>query len=253
MKVSKDRITWESLGAWVDERSIFAMNSDIIKYNDTALATSSSLEKIAIAKQKINSRVINVSGQILASDIEDCRLKQTEIKKQLRGEKLYFYDEYYDRVFTGYCPNINDSINRGEFNGRGALLNFNITLLSPYFESLDRKFFEFSGLSILNFTNEGLDTPYKIEIDIYNTTITDSLFIGKIGFIENLTLSGKIEISTEDGEIYVTQNGTSLLSKMNDGFYTDMAVLTEGENTFTLSDELIGNSTVKIYYYERSL
>ena len=82
-----------------------------LKTTDTHLTASDGHKKIPVANQeKIESRVINISGLIIGTDIYDVREKETEIKELLINRVVYFYDEYVGKVFYGYVnPNINQS------------------------------------------------------------------------------------------------------------------------------------------------
>ena len=131
MQVSKDRINWKILShKWYlnqGDRSIFASNSDVIKFNDIAIP----LAVVATGCYRdyfINSRVVNVSGLVIGSDAEDCRVKVQEIAKDLNYPVLWFYDEYYKKVFRGFIPNINHSLNRGKYSGRRAWLTLMLRL-----------------------------------------------------------------------------------------------------------------------------
>ena len=66
-------------------------------------------------RRKIESRVINMSGLIIGTDIYDVREKETEIKELLINRVVYFYDEYVGKGFLWICyPNINQSNYRGK-------------------------------------------------------------------------------------------------------------------------------------------
>lgn len=265
MQVSRDRINWTTLaGDWYASaggRSIFAENSVVTKYNDTSLTASDSLEKIPIASNKPSSRVINVSGQIIGASIYDCRDKQELIQSQVIGEKVYFYDEYFQKVFVGNVTNVNENINRGEAQGRAALLSFSITLLSPYYEELLITEQQVVNQSSITVANSGLVTPYKLVVTpaSYPAPLT-GIFTDKIMFSESITLTTgqRIEIDTREGDITaVITNGTtstSILSKLTDVFYTDYTKLAAGANVFSVQSALVSiGSTIKFSFYKRSL
>ena len=98
MQVSFDRVNWTTLaGDWYPlhpNRSIFASNSDTIKTTDTHL-TASDGHKIPIANQKIESRVINMSGLIIGTDIYDVREK---LMRDNKADSALFVNYYGQRL-----------------------------------------------------------------------------------------------------------------------------------------------------------
>jgi hypothetical protein len=263
MKVSKDRTIWVDLGAWEKGSSIFAMNSDVLNLSDSQIAIGGSDYRISTGKQIKESRVINVSGQIIADDIYKCRARQTEIKHLLMGSELYFLDKYYNKVIHGSVPNVNDSIFRAEANGRVALVNFNITMLDPFFVDLERTIASFVA-----------GDPIMVDYDIENAEPAD--FTIKFSCNANLTVVNKLiddliefsnPISMNDGdEIVVSTEGsswlatkkiagvtTSILGDVKDFLYLESLILTPGENSFTMSAGMSGLFDVEISYYGRTL
>lgn len=266
MQVSFDRVNWTTLaGDWYPlqpNRSIFASNSDTIKTTDTHL-TASDGHKIPVANQKIESRVINMSGLIIGTDIYDVREKETEIKELLINRVVYFYDEYVGKVFYGYVPNINQSNYRGKYDGRASLLNVNITLYSPYYEDMFRTEVTFTNKTNITVTNLGESVPYVLTAtpSSYPRTI-DGVFAGALTFSTPITLTTNqyIKVITEGDDIAVvvtdttaTPTVTSVLSTVNDSFFTDYHLLTKGANSFTVHEDLAGASVIEFSYFNRSV
>lgn len=264
MQVSKDRINWKILShEWYlnqGDRSIFASNSDVIKFNDIAIPVSGSGNRAVTGDYFINSRVVNVSGLVIGSDAEDCRVKVQEIAKDLNYPVLWFYDEYYKKVFRGFIPNINHSLNRGKYSGRTCLVNFNVTLMSPYLEELEESVVIASSEKTVTFVNKGEETPYwlKYKPNTY-PFVVNKLFDG-LEFTENITLSSgqwfefdtrgesyKADICSVDGK-------TSILTKVKDDFWVDMELLKSGLNTLEVgtANKDIGYE-LEIRYFERSI
>lgn len=266
MKVSFDRVNWTTLaGDWYPSkpnRSIFASNSDTIKTTDTHL-TASDGHKIPVANQKIESRVINMSGLIIGTDIYDVREKETEIKELLINRVVYFYDEYVGKVFYGYVPNINQSNYRGKYDGRASLLNVNITLYSPYYEDMLRTEVSFENKTNISVTNLGESVPYVLTStpSSYPRTI-DGIFNNALTFSNPITLTTNqyIRVSTEGDDISVVVTDTtetptviSVLGTINDSFFTDYYLLTKGSNSFTVHEDLAGASLIEFTYFNRSI
>ena len=266
MQVSFDRVNWTTLaGDWYPyqlNRSIFASNSDTIKTTDTHL-TASDGHKIPVANQKIESRVINMSGLIIGTDIYDVREKETEIKELLINRVVYFYDEYVGKVFYGYVPNINQSNYRGKYDGRASLLNVNITLYSPYYEDMFRTEVTFTNKTSITVTNAGESVPYILTATPSSyPRVVDGIFASALTFSAPITLTTNqyIKVITEGDDISVvvtdtteTPTVTSVLSTVNDSFFTDYHLLTKGANSFTVHEDLAGASIIEFTYFNRSV
>ncbi len=266
MQVSFDRVSWTTLaGDWYPlhpDRSIFANNSDTIKTTDTHL-TASDGHKIPVSNQKIESRVMNISGLIIADTIQQVRQRESEIKNLILNRVVYFYDEYVGKVFYGYVPNINQSNYRGKYDGRASLLNMNVTLYSPYYEDMFRTEVSFTNKTSITVTNAGESVPYILTAtpSSYPRTI-DGIFASALTFSTPITLTTKqyIKVITEGDDISVVVTDTniiptvtSVLSKVNDSFFTDYHLLTKGSNSFTVHEDLAGASIIEFTYFNRSV
>jgi len=264
MKVSKDRSTWITLGDWYDaSRSIFAMNSDVFKFNDTYKTISGSGYRKKSNDQLPESRVVNVSGLILADNIETVRLREREIRSKLVGAELYFLDEFYNMVVFGSVPNINTTPDRGEVNGRSSLVNFNINALDPYWETLERIVHSFSSDAYLEI---GYDTEYAVETNYTikftcksaNTHATE-LVPGLIKFVSSKTIGygDVLSFSTENTGYLATWkvggSTTSILSSMTDDFFKKQLVLTPGINGITINSSIEDYFDVEVSFYGRSI
>lgn len=263
MRVSKDRSTWVSLGDWVDDRSIFAMNSEVHKFTDTQKTISKSGYKIVTDVQRSESRVLNVSGMIIGASSEDCREKSIEIRELLIGNSLYFHEEYYNRVVHGSVSNINDSVKRGAFLGKVNLINFNISCLDPYWQTLTKYSIDFDAgdpISIDYSDNGAVNTDYTIELTCLTaTTPVTSLVSGLIELSSELTLNAgdKLKFSSEGSSFLasstiagVTVNRLGLLS---DAFFINGLVLTPGVNTITINPLIDEDFDVNVSFYGRSI
>jgi len=263
VKVSKDRVNWVGLGDWFQSKSIFAMNSDILKNTDTQDRTGGSDYMAITGKQYIESRVINVSGQIIADDIYDCRAKQTEIKHLLRGNLLYFLDEYYNKVIRGSVPNVNDTMSRGEFDGRLALLNFNITALDPYFTELVKTVVSIThgnAVTVDYALDDAEPTEFTIKFKcITNNTVVQTPVPGRLELSSPVTMNNLDEMTFSwEGESFTATKKiagvtSSILGLVVDYFYTKPLILTAGVNTFTIDPTIKNYLDVEISYYGRTL
>ena len=264
MKVSTDRITWTSLGAWYQDstRSIFALNSDVLKFNDTYKTISGSGYRVKTNKQLPESRVLNVSGLILADTIEDVRMREREIRSMLVGEELYFLDEYYNLVTKGSVPNINTSPGRGELQGRSSLVNFNINALDPFWTSLARSIHSFYSAAYLEVDYDmdyAVDTDYTIKFTCKNAgTVVSELIPNLISLKSSITInSGDIlTFSTENCAFVATKKVgslvTNILSNVNDPFYVKRLVLTPGVNGITINSSIENYFDVEVSHYGRT-
>jgi hypothetical protein len=264
MKVSKDRSTWESLGDWYDaSRSIFAMNSDVFKFNDTYKTIGGSGYRKKTNNQLPESRVVNVSGLILADDIETVRLREREIRSSLIGAELYFLDEFYNMVLFGSVPNINSTPGRGELNGRSSLINFNINNLDPYWTTLARISYTFSSLAYLEINYDTLyavNTNYTIKFTCKSAnTIVTELVPSLIKFHSSKTIGygDVLTFSTENSSYVATWkvggSTTNILSSMTDDFFIHQLVLTPGLNGITINSAIEDYFNVEVSFYGRSL
>lgn len=274
MKISKDRINWKvPLGNDYPE-CIFAMNSDIIQTTETATSINQSNYKKSVNQQYFQSRVVNVSGQLIAKNIYDCRRQETELKNNLIGDKLYFYDDYKEKtlngvpvansgkVLVGFVPNINDSIGRGVFDGKTSLINFNITCLSPFYEEYSKTESTFTmnnttSISVDNSLTDEItyDTPYSIEITFSTSKSVSKIFTDLLEFETPVSVvSGDVlTFSSENENFEAKKNTSSILGNIKDNYYINGYLLKSGENSFTIPTELQTGCTIKISYYKRTL
>lgn len=266
MKVSKDRTTWISLGNWYKDstRSIFALNSDVYKNTDTYKTVSGSGYRKTTNKQLPESRVLNVSGLILADDIETVRLREREIRSLLVGEELYFLDEHYNLVAFGAVPNINSTPGRGELNGRSSLVNFNINMIDPHFQSLARNSVvaESQASIVVDYDMDyATDTDYTIKFTCKSAgTVVTSLIDSLLAFSASKTfgVGDILTFSTENtGYVanYKPSGGAevSILKDMTDAFFINHLVLTPGENTITMNSLIYSYFDVEVSYYGRTI
>lgn len=265
MKVSRDRSTWVPLGAWYKDatRSIFAMNSNVIKLSDTNIHVGGSGYKKSFQKQVPESRVLNVSGLILADNVETVRQRELQINSMIVGDDVYFLDEHYNMVIRGSVPNINITPDRGKLDGRSSLLNFNVTANDPYWTSLSRYVHDYSSMAVIEVDYDMLyavDTDFTIEF----TSKTSMFSVGELisGLITlapsvSLDYGDKLTFSTENNEFraFKTHGSTitSVLGNISDSFFVNRLVLTPGSNSFTINSSIENYFDVEVSYYGRSL
>lgn len=265
MKVSRDRSTWVPLGAWYKDptRSIFAMNSNVIKLSDTNIHIGGSGYKKSFQKQVPESRVLNVSGLILADNIETVRQRELQINSMIVGEDVYFLDEHYNMVIRGSVSNVNITPARGELNGRTSLVNFNITANDPYWTALARTLKGFNSMAVLevNYDHQyAVDTDFTIKFTSKTASVTvGELVVGLITLTPGVILAfgDSLTFSTENNvfSAYKTHGSTitSVLGNISDSFFTNRLVLTPGYNSFTINSSIENYFDVEISYYGRSL
>jgi len=264
MKVSSDRINWTALGNWYDaNRSVFAMNSEVTKFIDTQKTITKSGYKMISEKHTLESRVINVSGQIIGDDIEDCREKSRETRVLLLGESKYFLDEYYNMVAYGSVSNINDSISRGEYNGRVNLINFNISMADPFWQTLDRLSYDFDALDPIEIDYDTLgavNTDYKLILTCNTASIPVTSIIPSL-----IVLSSPITLNSGDKLIFSSEGSsftassiiggvtTNILGLVGDAFFSSGMVLTPGDNTIILNTSIDDYFSSNVSFYGRSI